>query len=129
MRARFDLLTSFRQGNHSVDEWYNVGQAQVSLAKYPPETESIFHRDIFCFFIKDEELGSKTINDSNIDLDRFPTSKVRQLAKKIESSESTARHIEAVASDLQMAKVNLMRHQQTDHPPSKAKWKQNSPQV
>ena len=50
VRARFDLLTSFRQGNHSADEWYNAVQAQVSLAKYPPETASILHRDIFCFF-------------------------------------------------------------------------------
>ena len=35
VRARFDLLTSFQQGNRSVDEWYNVVQAQVNLAKYP----------------------------------------------------------------------------------------------
>ena len=28
VHARFDLLTSFRQGNKSVDEWYNVVQAQ-----------------------------------------------------------------------------------------------------
>ena len=34
--ARFDLLTSFHQGNHSVDEWYNAIQAEVNLAKYPP---------------------------------------------------------------------------------------------
>ena len=33
--ARFDLLTSFQQGNRSVDEWYNAVQAQVNLAKYP----------------------------------------------------------------------------------------------
>ena len=26
VRARFDLLTSFRQGNRSVDEWYNAVQ-------------------------------------------------------------------------------------------------------
>ena len=43
VRARFDLLTSFRQGSWSVDEWYNAVQAQVSLAKYPPETASILH--------------------------------------------------------------------------------------
>ena len=33
VRTRFDLLTSFRQGNRSVNEWYNVVQAQVSIAK------------------------------------------------------------------------------------------------
>ena len=31
--ARFNLLVSFHQGNHSVDEWYNAIQAQVNLAR------------------------------------------------------------------------------------------------
>ena len=35
VQARFYLLMSFRQGNHSIDKWYNVVQAQVNLAKYP----------------------------------------------------------------------------------------------
>ena len=47
VRARFDLLTSFRQGDHSVDEFYNAVQAQINLAKYPQETEKILHRDVF----------------------------------------------------------------------------------
>ena len=50
VRAHFDLLTSFRQGTRSVDEWYNVVQAQINLAKYPPERAKILHRDIFWFF-------------------------------------------------------------------------------
>ena len=37
VRARFDLLTSFRQGEHSVGEKYNDVQMQVVLAKYPQE--------------------------------------------------------------------------------------------
>ena len=85
MRAISNLLTSFRQGNRSVDEWYNAVQAQVCLAKYPPETASILHRDIVWFFLKDEEFVSKTINYSYIDLEKFPASKVRQLAMKMES--------------------------------------------
>ena len=48
-RTHFDLLTSFRQHNKNVDEWYNSVQAQVNLAKYPPETAKILHRDIFWF--------------------------------------------------------------------------------
>ena len=51
----FDLLTSFRQGDHSVDEWYNAVQAQIILAKYPPETANILHRDAFWFFLRDAE--------------------------------------------------------------------------
>ena len=38
LSARFDLLTSFRQADMSVDEWYNAVQTQVALARYPPET-------------------------------------------------------------------------------------------
>ena len=39
VRARSGLLTSFRQGNITVDEWYNAVQAQVSLGNYPPEQQ------------------------------------------------------------------------------------------
>ena len=76
--------------------------------------------------MKDEEFVSQTINDSNIDLEMLLASKVRQLAKKMESSKSTARHIKQSASDPQAAQANLMRHQRTDLPPSKSNWKQHS---
>ena len=45
--ANFYLLTSFRQGSRSVDEWYNAEQAQVNLVKSPPETAKKLHHDIF----------------------------------------------------------------------------------
>ena len=99
--ACFDLLTSFRQGNCSIDEWYNVVQAQVNLGKYPPETAKILHRDIFWFFLWDEEFVSRTISDGSIDLDTFPTSRVCQLAKRMESSKTTAHYIKQVAGDPQ----------------------------
>ena len=95
--ARFYLLTSFRQGERSVGEWYNAVQTQVELAKYPQETVKILHRDIFWFFLRDEEFVSKTINDGNIDLNKFPATKVRHLAKEMESSKATAKHIKQVA--------------------------------
>ena len=44
-----------------MDEWYNAIQAQVNLAKYPPETAKILHHDIFWFFMKDEDFVTKTI--------------------------------------------------------------------
>ena len=116
VRAIFDLFTNFRQGNRSVDEWYNTVQGQVSLAKYPTETASILHHDIFWFFLKDEEFVSKTINDSSIDSEKFPASKVRQLAKKMEASKATVHLIKQVAIDPQAAQISLMRHQHTDLP-------------
>ena len=93
VRAQFDLLTSFHQVSRNVDEWYNEVQAQVNLAKYPPETAKILHRDIFWFFMKDEDFVTKTINEGNVNIQKFPASKVQQLAKKMESSKATAKHI------------------------------------
>ena len=121
VRAQFDLLTSFRQGNCSVDEWHNAVQAQVNLAKYPPETAKILHCDIFWFFIKDEEFVSKTINEGSVDLEKFLASRVCQLAKKMKSSKATARHIRQVAGDMQTAQINLMHHQCTELPAGKNK--------
>ena len=126
-RAKFDLLTSFRQGNKSVDEWYNAVKVQMSLDKYPQETANILHCDSLWFFLKGEEFVSKTINDSSNDLEKFATSKVRQLEKKMEASKATAHHIKQVASDTQVAQINLMRHQPTDLPLRNHKKKQLRP--
>ena len=125
LRARFDLLTSFCQGEISVNEWFNAVQNQVNLAKYPPETAKILQRDIIWFFLNDEDFVSKTINDSNIDLEKFAAIKVRQLAKILESSKSTARHIKKMSSDPQAAQIHLLRHQRTETPPNNAKRKQS----
>ena len=125
VRARFDLLTGFCQGNRYVDEWYNAVQAQVFLAKYPQENANILHHDTFWLFLKDKEFVSKTINDSGIDLAMFPARKVTQLAKKVEASKATTHHIKQVASDPSVAQINLMRHQCTDLSKSKCKKKQS----
>ena len=66
-----------------MDEWYNAVQAQINLAKYPQEAAKILQRDIFWFFLKDEEFVSRTINDSNLDLDEFPASKGETTSKEI----------------------------------------------
>ena len=123
VHARFDLLMSFWQGNRSVDEWYNVVQSQVNLAKYPPETAKILQRDIFWFFLRDKEFVSKNISDGSVDLEKFPASKVRQLAKKLESSKATEHHIKQVAGYPQAAQINLLRQQCTELPAGKYKKK------
>ena len=86
VRATFDLLTSFCQGNKSVDEWYKAVQAQANLAKYPPKTAKILHHETFWFFMRDEDFVSRMINEGSVDLENFPASKVCQLTKKMESS-------------------------------------------
>ena len=47
-----------------------------------PETTKILHRGIFLFFLKDEDLASKTINDNNIDLDKFPQARSGSLQRR-----------------------------------------------
>ena len=126
VRAHSDLLTSFHQGNRNVDKWYNAIQTQINLAKYPPETAKIIHRDIFWFFMKDEHIVTKTINKGNVDIQKFPASKVQQLAKKMESSKATAKHIGQVAGDLPAAQIHLIHHQHTEPPTGKYNKQKNA---
>ena len=108
LRARFDLLASFRQGDLSVDQWYNAVQTQVALANYPQETAQILQRGIFWFFLNDESFVSKTLNEGHVELNKFPASTVRQPAKKLESSQATAKHMKQISRDPQVVQVNLL---------------------
>ena len=121
--AIFDLLTSFRQGSCSVDEWYNAVQAKVNLAKYPQKLPRSFTGTFSVFFLRDEEFVSRTISDGSVDLDKFPASRVRQLAKMLDSSKATVGHIKQVAGDPQAVQINLLRHQCTELPTGKYKKK------
>ena len=89
---------------------------QINLAKHPPDTAKILHQDIFWFFLGDEDFMSRTITEGSVDLDKFPTSRVRQQTKKLESSKATAWHVKQVAGDLQVTQINLLWHQKTELP-------------
>ena len=120
MYTQFDLFTSFRQGNCSVDDWYNAVQAQVNLAKYPQKLPKSFTETFSSFSCK-IEFVSRTISDGSVDLDKFATSRVCHLATRMESSKATACHIKQVAGDPQAALINLLRHQCTELPAGKYK--------
>ena len=66
--------------------------------------------------MKDEDFVTKTINEGNVDIQKFPASKVQQLAKKMESSKATAKHIRQVAGDLPVVQIQLIQHQCTELP-------------
>ena len=78
VRARFDLLTSFR--NKETHLSMN-GTMQFKLKCLLPSTQQKLQ--VSCtkiysgFFLKDEAFVSKTKNDSNINLEKFPASKAR----------------------------------------------------
>ena len=71
--------------------------------------------------LHDEDFVLRTITEGSVNLDKFPTSRVCQLAKKFESSKATAQHIKQVAGDLQATQINLMRHQRTELPTNRHK--------
>ena len=85
----------------------------------------ILHRGIFWFFLKDEDFVSRTINDGSVNLDKFPASRVHQLAKKYESSKATTRHIKQVSGEPQVSQINLLHHQRTELPQHKYKKKKS----
>ena len=99
VRARFDVLTSFRQGNLSVDEWYSAVQAQVSLAKYPPESASILHRDILWVFLK-MRVCLQYHQQFKYRFRQVSNKPGEVSCQEDESSKSTPRHMKQVASDL-----------------------------
>ena len=47
------------------------------------------------------------------------------MAKKLESSQSTARHIKKMSSEPQATQIHLLRHQRTELPPTTFQRKQN----
>ena len=52
LRARFNLLTSFRQADMSVDEWYNAVQTQIALSKYLQKQHKFYkHTSFGCRFL------------------------------------------------------------------------------
>ena len=125
LRARFDLLTSFKQDQMSVDEWYNKVQTQMGLCNYPQETAQILQRDIFWFFLSNESFISKTLDEGHVSLNNLPASRVRQMAKKLEGLQATAKHMKQVTNEPHATQRNLLRHQRTELPPTKFQRKQN----
>ena len=67
-----------------------------------------FYKEIYFFFLKDESFVSKTLNEGHVVLSKFPASPVYKLAKKMESSQATAKHMKQVTRDPQAVQVNLL---------------------
>ena len=115
--VHFDLLTSFRQGNRSVEYgtmqcklksiWQNTPQKQPGSCTETSSGSSCMMRNLF----------QKPLMMGMWNLDKFTVRhKVRQLAKRMESSKVTTCHIKQVAGDPQAAQINLLRHQCTELP-------------
>ena len=79
-----------------------------STCKLPTRNSPNFTEGHFWFFLNDESFISKTLNEGHVELNKFPASTVRQLAKKMERSQATAKHMKQVTRDPQVVQVNLL---------------------
>ena len=95
------------------------------FGQIPPRNCQNTPQGHFCFFLKEEDFVSRTISDGSVNLDKFPASRVWQLAKKLESSKATARHKKQVSGEPQATQINLLRHQRTELPQHKYKKKRS----
>ena len=68
-----------------------------------------------------KNLCPKPLMKGSVDLEKFPATRVCQIAKKMESSKANRRHIRQVAGDPQVVQINLLRHQYTELPPGNCK--------
>ena len=101
----------------------------IRLCENPPETAAILTRVIFQFFMTDNEFIAKSINEGNIDLAQYPAAKVWQMAKKLESSKVTAKHIKQHTSNKQgAAQIVVLQHNCISLPPKKKKAVKSKPQ-
>ena len=70
----------------------------------------------------DNEFIVKTINEGHTNLAQYPAAEVQQMAKKLESSKATAKHIKQHTSSMQGAtKINVLQHNHTSLPLKKKK--------
>ena len=94
----------------------------VTIHKKQPR---FFKEIFFWFFLSNESFISKTLDEGHVNLNKFPASKFRQMATKLESWQATAKHIKQVTNEPHATQINLLRHQRTELPPSKAQKRQN----
>ena len=83
---------------------------QIRLCNYPQETAHILQRDISWFLLSNKSFISKTLDEGHVNLNKFPASRVRQMAKKLEGSQATAKHMKQVTNEPHATQINLLRH-------------------
>ena len=117
--------SNFLQASGKVREVWMSGIMQYKLNSIWLNTSQIQPRycieTSFGFSCMMRNLYPRTSMNSDEDLEKFPASKVRQLAKKMEGSNAIACHIKQVAGYPQAVQINLMRHQHTEMPSGKHK--------
>ena len=73
-----------------------------STTRYKPKLDYVtihkkqprfFKETFFWFFLSNESFISKTLDEGHVNINKFPASKVRQMAKKLEGSQATAKHM------------------------------------
>ena len=115
-RSRFDLWHNTKQGNMTLDDFYNKIERLCDLCSFSPEEHKAFHRDAFLFNLSNqgttqwviEQLSKEDANPSN-----FSSQHIKNLAKTIEQNRATGQYLSTNANTGANASVNLLHHQRT----------------
>ena len=113
LKARYDLLKSFKQDGLTVDDWYNSVQKHLFLYEYPVENTSILSRDIFLFSLQDEEFFAKCMSQATTSRS---TAKIRQMGKKLENRKTTAKHMRNQPKGQLQMHINQLKYQNINLP-------------
>ena len=113
-RSRSDLWHNTKQGNMTLDDFYNKIKRLCDLCSFSPEEYKAFHRDAFLFNLSNqgttqqmiEQLSKEDANPSN-----FSPQHIKNLAKIIEQNRATGQYLSTNVNTGANASVNLLCHQ------------------
>ena len=115
-RSRSDLWHNTKQGNMTLDDFYNKIERLCDLCSFSPEEYKAFHRDAFLFNLSNqgttqwviEQLSKEDANPS-----KLSPQHIKNLAKTIEQNRATGQYLSTNANTGENASINLLRHQHT----------------
>ena len=115
-RSRSDLWHNTKQGNLTLDDFYNKIKRLCDLCSFSPKEHKAFHRDAFLFNLSNqgtiqqviEQLSKEDANPSN-----FSPQHIKNLAKTIEQNRAIGQYLSTNANTGENASINLLRHQCT----------------
>ena len=115
-RSRSNLWHNTKQGNMTLDDFYNKIKRLYDLGSFSPKEHKAFHRDDFLFNLSNQGTTQQVIEQlskEDANLSNFSPQHIKNLAKTIEQNRATGQYLLTNANTGENASINLLRHQHT----------------
>ena len=114
-RSRSDLWHNTKQGNMTLDDFYNKIERLCDLCSFSPKEHKAFHRDAFLFNLSNQGMTwvIEQLSKENPNPSHFSPQYIKNLAKTIEQNRATGWYLSTNANTGANASVNLLHHQRT----------------